>query len=81
MTLEHEDVDNLLDMAKHESHLLNAGEKFVLRDLFKGYQWDRINDTDRRLVGKRFWDYVHHEVEHIEPLDKSDLDQQKYKRK
>ncbi len=77
MTLEHEDVDNLLDMAKHESHLLNAGEKFVLRDLFKGYQWDRISDTNKKSVSKKFWDYVH-ESEHI---DAHDAEKQEYAKK
>ncbi len=81
MTLEHEDVDNLLDMAKHESHLLQSGEKFILRDLFKGYQWDRISDTNRKEVGKKYWNFVHHEIDHIEVLDKTDEGQQKYKRK
>ncbi len=69
MTLENEDVNNLLDMAKHESHLLQSGEKFVLRDLFKGYQWDRISDTNKKDVSKKFWAYVHHESEHIHAHD------------
>ncbi len=69
MTLENEDVNNLLDMAKHESHLLNSGEKFVLRDLFKGYQWDRISDTNKKEISKKFWNYVHHESEHLHGHD------------
>ncbi len=79
MTLEHEDVDSLLDMAKHETKHIKPGEKFILRDLFKKYQWERIQDTNKKELGKKYWDYVHHEAQHIEALDKTDEGQQKYK--
>ncbi len=81
MTLEHEDVDSLLDMAKHETKLIKPGEKFILRDLFKKYQWERIQETNRKELGKKYWNYVHHEAEHIEAIDKAEDEHPTFKGK
>lgn len=32
----------LLDIAKDETKKLESGEIFIVRDLFKGYEWNRI---------------------------------------
>lgn len=43
-------VNELLDMAKRELANLKSGEIFLVRDLFKGYEWNRISRSDRLLV-------------------------------
>lgn len=47
-------VNELLDIAKSETEALNPGEVFLLRDLFKGYEWNRISRSDRLLLGTLF---------------------------
>ncbi len=81
MTLDTVEVEKLLDMVKHETEKLHAGERFILRDLFKGYQWKRIASDDRKTLSKQFWNYVsHHDTKHIVPLDKKE-EEQEYERK
>ena len=36
------DVNELLNSAIKETENLNQGEVFLVRDLFKGYEWNRI---------------------------------------
>lgn len=36
-------VNELLDIAKSELINLKYGEIFLVRDLFKGYEWNRIS--------------------------------------
>lgn len=40
-------VNELLDATKSELSNLEAGEIFLVRDLFKGYEWNRISRSDR----------------------------------
>ena len=47
-------VDKLLEVAKRELVNLKPGEVFLLRDLFKGYEWNRISRSDRLLMGILF---------------------------
>ena len=43
-----------LKQAINEVQQLNCGEKFLLKDLFKGYEWNRLNIGDRRSLGSLF---------------------------
>ena len=47
-------MNELLDKAKAEISNLLSGEVFLLRDLFKGYEWNRISRSDRLLLGTLF---------------------------
>ncbi|WP_304507608.1 single-stranded DNA-binding protein [Anaerotignum sp.] len=51
-------VNELLDIAKSKIINLKAGEIFLVRDLFKGYQWNRISRSDRLLLGTLFLNYI-----------------------
>lgn len=51
-------VNDLLDSAKNELGNLETGEIFLLRDLFKGYEWNRISHSDRLLLGTLFLNYI-----------------------
>ena len=45
------DVDVLLERALSEVELLKEEEIFLVKDLFKGYEWNRIPVKDRLLLG------------------------------
>ena len=61
----------LLDIAKDETKKLESGEIFIVRDLFKGYEWNRI-ERKKRL----------HECSggNIKPISKTSSGQQKYQK-
>jgi len=44
-------INQLLETAKNEVTNLKYGEVFLVRDLFKGYEWNRISRSDRLLLG------------------------------
>ena len=48
------DVNELLDKAIAEVKNLYVEEIFLLKDLFKGYEWSRIPIKDRLLLGTLF---------------------------
>ena len=72
-------ANRLLAEAIKETHNLNINEVFLVRDLFKGYEWNRISRGDRLLLGTLFLNYVHTEGPLIEPIEKTSSGQQKYK--
>ena len=51
-------VNDLLEQAISETLNLNNNEVFLLKDLFKGYEWNRISRGDRLLLGTLFLKYV-----------------------
>ncbi|HPF86603.1 MAG TPA: DUF1413 domain-containing protein [Candidatus Limiplasma sp.] len=48
------DIQALLNQAFDETDHLKKGETFLLKDLFKGYEWKRIAVKDRLLLGSLF---------------------------
>lgn len=71
-------VNELLEIAKAElSHLLPE-EVFLLRDLFKGYEWNRITRSDRLLLGTLFLNYIKTNDIGIGPIEKTSSGQQRY---
>lgn len=71
-------VNELLDRAKNEMQYLQKSEVFLLRDLFKGYEWNRISCSDRLLLGTSFLNYVKTEVVGVIAIEKISSGQQKY---
>ena len=71
-------VNELLDKAKAEILNLLSGEVFLLRDLFKGYEWNRISRSDRLLLGTLFLNYVKSENLYAVPIEKTSSGQQRY---
>lgn len=74
------DVNTLLDMAIKEADNLFDGEEFLVKDLFKGYEWNRIPRKDRLLLGTLFLKYVNKTNNKIIAVEKTSSNQQKYKR-
>lgn len=74
-------VNELLDKAKAElSHLL-SGEVFLVRDLFKEYEWNRISRSDRLLLGTLFLNYIKTDDIGVVPTEKTSSGQQRYRYK
>lgn len=74
------DVNELLEEAIRETDNLNAGEVFLVKDLFKGYVWNRIPRKDRLLLGTLFLNRVSKMNGYIKAIEKTSSNQQKYKK-
>lgn len=73
------DVNNLLDEAIKETENLNEGEVFLVKELFKGYIWNRIPRKDRLLLGTLFLNQVNKmDGKGIEAIEKTSSNQQRY---
>lgn len=72
-------ANDLLYMAIQETNNLYNNEIFTVKDLFKGYEWKRISQSDRLLLGALFLKYVQTSGTHFEPIEKTPSGQQKYK--
>ncbi len=75
------DINNLLNQAISESRNLNTGETFLVKDLFKGYEWNRIPRNTRLLLGTLFLNAVKNDHNlKVEIDEKTSSNQQKYKK-
>ena len=72
-------VNELLDMSKIELTNLKSSEIFLVRDLFKGYEWNRISRSDRLLPGTLFLNYIKSNDISVVPIEKTLSGQQRYK--
>lgn len=72
-----------MKLAIQEVENLIHGETFLVRDLFKGYEWNRLSIGDRRSLGALFLNEVKYGElrEHIEVGLKSSANQQQYIKK
>ncbi len=74
------EVNELLNEAIKELSNLEVGEIIFVRELFKGYKWNRIERSKRLLLGTLFLNKVQTDYKkEIEPLDKTVSGQKKYK--
>lgn len=74
------DVNELLEEAIKETENLNDGEVFLVKDLFKGYVWNRIAVKDRLLLGTLFLNYVNKSTGVLVAVEKTSSHQQRYKK-
>lgn len=72
-------VNELLDLAIKETENLMDNEVFLVKDLFKGYEWNRIPRNDRLLLGTLFLNYGNKTNGKILAIEKTSSGQQKYK--
>lgn len=73
------DVNDMLEKAVYELQFLNKDEIFLVRDLFKGYEWKRIPRNDRLLLGTLFLNYINRIEERVKAIEKTSSNQQQYK--
>jgi|BioPla2DNA2_1021312.scaffolds.fasta_scaffold10984_6 hypothetical protein len=73
------DVNKLLDEAIKEIASLKDGEIFLVKDLFKGYLWNRVPRKDRLLLGTLFLNQVNKMGgKGIKAIEKTSSNQQRY---
>lgn len=73
------DVNELLDEAIKKTEKLNEGEVFLVKELFKGYIWNRILRRDRLLLGTLFINQVNKmDGKGIKAIEKTSSNQQRY---
>lgn len=73
-----QDLNTLLETALEEVKNLKKGESFLVKDLFKGYLWNRIPKGDRLLLGSLFLSYVNMNDCQIKVIHKGASGQQRY---
>ena len=73
------DVNKLLEVAFKETENLNDGEVFLVKELFKGYEWNRIPRNDRLLLGTLFLNHVNRTEGVVQAIEKTASGQQKYR--
>lgn len=64
-------VNDLLTNTQNGINNINVGEMFLIKELFKGYEWKRIKIRDRLLLGTLFLNYVNTNSDKIIPLQKN----------
>lgn len=73
-------LNELFDRAKRELTNVKSGKIFLVHDLFKGYDWNRISRSDRLLLGTLFLNYIKSNGLEIIPIKKTLSGQQRYKK-
>ena len=62
--------------------IVQSGENFRVKDLFRGVEWSRIPKGYRTKLGGMFFAYVNGEAKkNFEPVGKTPQNQQIYKKK
>ena len=73
-------VNKLLDEAIKETDNLNDGEVFLVKDLYKGYYWNRIPRRTRLLLGILFLNHVKKANNCVKAIEKTSSNQQRYQK-
>ncbi len=73
-------INELLEVAIKETEYLDEGEIFLVKNLFKGYVWNRIPRKDRLLLGTLFLNWVNKTDGGIKAIEKTSSNQQQYKK-
>lgn len=69
----------LLKKAWKETKSLYEGETFLLKDLFKGYKWNRLAIEQRVVLGRLFLEKVK-DKKSVQALEKNSSNQQVYQK-
>ena len=72
------DMNSLLQTAIDETKHVSEGEIFLVKDLFKGYEWNRIAKRDRLMLGSLFLSYIGTHDCKVTVADKGASGQQRY---
>lgn len=73
-------VMELLEYAKNELKNIKRGEEFLVRDLFKGYEWARLTRATRIAVGSMFLLFAKDNKKLVKVSLKNAQNQQQYKK-
>lgn len=75
-------LQDLMNHAKNEvQHVSSTDRDWIVRDLFKGYEWNRIKVGNRTKLGSMFFSYATNEGSAIiQTLGKTPQNQQQYRK-
>jgi hypothetical protein len=74
-------LTDLINYSQSEIQRLLVGEEFMVKDLFLGYEWNRIDKGNRTRLGSSFFAYAQGAgAAQIIPLGKTPQNQQRYKK-
>ena len=73
-------VNQLFDDAIRKTENLHEGEVFLVKDLFKGYAWNRIPRKDRLLLETLFLNWVNKIDCSLQVIETTSSNQQRYKK-
>jgi len=74
-------LKELMSIAKETVAELRQDEQFIVKELFRGFEWNRIAKGDRTKLGSMFFNYAENEGSTlILPLGKTPQNQQMYKK-
>lgn len=75
-------LEHLLETATSTLSEVSSGEKFTVKELFRGFEWNRIGKSNRTKLGGMFYRYIsEHPGLSIDPLGKTPQNQQIYIKK
>lgn len=69
----------IIKEAWQETKNLKEGEVFLLKDLFKGYKWNRIKMEKRSSLGRLFLEKAQ-QKKSVEVIEKTSSHQQQYRK-
>lgn len=73
-------LSDLFEIAIKATEDLSPNEEFIVKDLFRGFEWNRIPKGNRTKLGSQFFTYVNsNKCENIITLGKTAQNQQRYK--
>ncbi|WP_322907234.1 DUF1413 domain-containing protein [Paenibacillus campi] len=74
-------LEDLFKKAISTLHEVNSNDReFVVKDLFRGFEWNRIPKGNRTKLGSMFFNYAKNDSRNlIIPLGKTAQNQQLYK--
>ena len=75
-----DDLNSLLKTAIDETSHVRKGEIFLVKDLFKGYEWNRIPKGDRLMRGSMFLSYINSYECKVTVAEKGASGQQRYQK-
>ncbi|BFH61149.1 MULTISPECIES: single-stranded DNA-binding protein [Paenibacillus] len=74
-------LEDLMNIAKATVPSLDQGEEFLVKDLFRGFEWNRIAKGNRTKLGSMFLNYAeNHASNSLEILGKTPQNQQMYRK-
>ena len=74
-------VDNLFNDSVNTLSYLHSGEIFTVKQLFRGFDWERISTGNRIKLGSMFFNYANNNGSSIiKPLGKTPQNQQQYEK-
>lgn len=74
-------TNDLFAQAIKETKHLHCSEVLLVRDLFKGYEWNRISRRDRLYLETLYLNYIYTFGTHLEPIENLLLDSKNIKSK